>query len=105
MTAPETIFVTADVDELADTIDLYAQITPEVMTGKPERYTRADLCIRRDDPVLVQVMEALDMVNKAINGMSCGNWIWQTDIPSADARVVAAIAAMQELIGGNDGQA
>lgn len=81
------------------------------------QYTRTDLCIRRDDPALRQVMEALDAISGAVprfDYCECGPGGVDLSKPGSpydrgkdDAfkllqpTAKAALAAMQELIGGN----
>lgn len=61
-------------------------------------YTRSDLCIRRDDPVLVQVIEALSRIGNYCREENC---ISQGEI-NCGVWARSALAALQELSGGKD---
>lgn len=93
MTAPETIWIIPDT----------SGVSPEWQSGWYQgqqnvrhhvEYTRTDLTIRRDDPVLKQVMEALES--------------WRRE-PTTTVSIGTmnlldfAAAALQELVGGGNG--
>ena len=99
MTAPETIYLDGDI---SDDEGYFPRCfsDPKYANEPANVYHHEETCIRRDDPVLKQVMEAASDAVKS--------WDWWQEYPYDRCQSVpqdavddlrAALAALKELIG------